>query len=190
MRTTTKAAAVLAVAIVTLGASATSEPRDLERYEPPFAAGSSGGDRWNLLHADDDGRIVVARAYPVPSVLGCGALAGWESFRITHEATEEFGNVHVDLADVAVDPYTFISVTVRDEAGEFIGSAKLRGPLVEQTHAFDVPVTWNGEDGFEPQTVQLDFGLELTSACPSADAGTVRFTAVTLQDHAPSPPED
>lgn len=187
MRTMTRVVAVLAVAAVTLGARPASEPQELASFTPPYAEGSSGGDDYNLLRADEDGRIVVGRAYPVVSVLSCNAYAGWQNFRIDHEATEEFGNVHVELADVAVDPYTFISVNVRDAAGEFIGSSKVRGPIAAPGHSLDVPITWNGEDGFEPQTVEIQFGLELTSACPSADAGTVRFTSLTLQDHAPSP---
>lgn len=190
MRTMTRLAAVLVVALATMAASSSDEPQERASYAPPYEQGSSGGDQWNLLHSDDDGRIVVARAYPVASVIRCGAFAGWESFEIVHEATEEFGNIHLDLADVAVDPYTFISVNVQDEAGEFIGSTKVRGPLVEPSAGLDVPVEWNGEDGFEPQTVRLQFGLELTSACPSADAGTVTFSSVTLQDHAAPASED
>lgn len=182
MRTMTKVAAVTTVALALVAARPDSESRDVASFEPPYAEGSSGGDSSNLLHADDEGRIVVARAHPVPSFLSCDAFAGWQNFRIDHDATEEFGNVHVALADVVLDPYTFISVAVHDAAGEFIGSAKVRGPLTGE-HRLDVPITWNG-DGFEPQAVQLDFGLELTSACPSADAGTARFTSVTLQDQA------
>lgn len=185
MRTTSKVVSVLLVALLLVAARAQGDPRDLATYEPPYAEGSSGGDSSNLLHSDDEGRIVVARAHPRPSFLSCAAYAGWQNFRITHEATEAFGNVRIALADVVVDPYTFLSVSVHDAAGEFIGSAKVRGPLTALEHGLDVPITWNG-DGFEPQTVQLEFGLELTSACPSADAGTARFTAVTLQDQAHS----
>ncbi len=177
---TSLAAAVLAVGFLmahTDGGTATV-------YTPPFAAGPSGGDQYNLVQTSEDGRITVGRAYPVPSAIGCSGRAGYASFEITHTAAAPVVEVTVDHTEAAVDPYTFLSVNVIDDDGRFLGSGKLRGLLVGDGHV-DVPVSWPAEPEFRARDVRIQVGLELTSACPAVDGGTLRVPTVTVVEEAP-----
>ena len=169
-------AALLAVALVA-SSNTSDESAD---YPPPYEVGPSGGDAFNLMQTQEDGRIIVGRAYPLPSFLSCEAQGGWTLFEITHHAAGEIPSVSVDFSDAAVDPYVFVTVNVIDADDEFLGSAHERGPLTSSGQ-ITVPLSWPvlaEDEEFEPRDIRIQFGLEITSACPSVDAGTVKFDVV------------
>jgi hypothetical protein len=64
---------------------------------------------------------------------------------------------------------------VRDATGRWIGNAKPAGLL--NSGNIDVPVRW---DSTVRGPLQVIFGLEVATACPHADAGTINFTSVTV----------
>lgn len=169
-------AALLAVALV----ASSNATEGGEHYYPPYEVGASGGDDFNLMQTQDDGRIVAARAYPIPSSIGCGAEGGWTLFEVTHHAEDEVASVSVDFSEAVVDPYVFVTINVIDADDEFLGSAHERGPLTGDGE-IAVPLTWPvlaEDEEFEPRDIRIQFGLEITSACPSADAATVKFDVV------------
>lgn len=174
------AAAALAVGLLT----AHTDGGQATTYAPPFAAGPTGGDQYNLVEAGDDGRITVGRAYPVPSAIGCSGRAGYAAYEIVHPAAAPVTAVTVEHVEAAVDPYTFLSVNVIDDDGRFLASHKLRGLLVGDGH-LDVPVDWPDEPEFRARDVRVQVGLELTSACPAVDGGTVRIATVTVVEESP-----
>lgn len=181
---------IMVAAVLALVALPAAEHGGDAVYAPDqFEAGPEGGDQFNLIQRGDDGRITIVRAYPVPSVISCGAAGGFSTYRITHTAAEPVGHVSVAWSQAAVDQYTFATVSVKDvETGAFIGSHAERGPIVNTGH-FDVEVDWPGQhDDQDPHSrdLQIDFGVQLTSACPSADAGTMRFDSVTVSSSGPA----
>lgn len=161
----------------TSAASGTQAQGGGKQYTAPYRTGPSGGDQFNLLHAGEDGRIVVGRFYPVVSVISCNAKGGFATYEITHRATAPVKRVTVAFAEAAVDPYTFVVVNVIDRDGSFLGSLHRRGPLTGDGE-LKVPVRWGGRA--TPRRIRVQFGLQLTSACPSADLGTVRFASVSV----------
>lgn len=166
----------LVAALASLGAV---HDGDHDHYEPPYALGPSGGDSFNHLHAGDDGRMVVGRAYPVVSVLSCSAEGGYITYEIVHPATAPVETVSVAFAEALLDPYVFATVNVIDDDGRFLGTFKQRGELIGDG-TFEVDVEWPAETEFRPRDIRIQFGLELTSACPSADVGTMRFPGVSV----------
>lgn len=158
-------------------------PRGTQTYEPPFRAGPSGGDRWNVVSAQPDGRVTVVRAYPVPGRgFNCGTGAGYAKLQVVHEVDAPVREVRIAYTDAALDPYTFIVGAVRTGNYRWLGHATQQGPLVGSGELV-VPVRWLKR---WPSAVVIEFGVEISSACPSVDAGTVRFTSVTTS---PKPTE-
>ena len=161
--------ATLAAALfVTPGAQAASQT-----YEPDFEAGPTGGDSYNYMQREPSGRITVARVHPSPGGISCTGNAGKAMHRVTHQMTSAVDEIAVDFTEAAVDPFITVLATVRDEAGNFVGSTQVQGAFDSGSLAVDI----------EPNTATqlvIDFGLQLSSACPSVDAGTIRFTKVTI----------
>lgn len=149
-------------------------------YSAPYAAGPTGGDNKNYMSVDEDGRITVARADPVPGALGCSAKAGYAKYLVTHQVDTPVDAVTVAFAEAVVDPYTFIVATVRDQAGRSLGYASVRGRVGEGELV--IPLETLPDEA--PTSLAVEFGLELSSACPSVDAGTARFTSVTIREKA------
>lgn len=170
---------LMITAVTALGGVAATEA-DTTAYEPPYAAGPTGGDQYNLARADEDGRLVLGRLYPIPSSIGCRARGGFVNFEIRHHADAPVAAVTVDHVEAAVDPYTFVSINVLDDDGRFLASQKSHGPIVG-TGTFEVDVHWRDDDT-RVRDIRIQVGLELTSACPSADGGTLRIPAVTVTD--------
>lgn len=168
---------LLTTVLVLVSLAATGSSAD--SYTAPYPLGPSGGDSYNVVRADDDGRIVVGRASPVPGAISCNSAGGYATFEIVHEATDPVTSVTVDYSGAAVDPYVFVSILVIDDDGAFLGNLKRRGIIVADG-SFAVPVDWPAEATHRVRSIRIQFGLELTTACPSADAGTMRFDAVTV----------
>lgn len=174
--------AILVLTLAAFGGMAATGPASTT-YAPPYAAGPSGGDRYNVSEAGDDGRLVLLRAYPVPSSIGCAARGGFVNYELTHTADAPLGTVTVGYEEAAVDPYTFVSVNVIDDDGRFLGSRKAHGPLTG-AGSLEVDVHWPDDDeaAHRIRDVRIQVGLEVTSACPSVDGGTLRVPAVTVTD--------
>ena len=167
--------ASLVVAICALAAPPPSQAATATTYEPPFALGPSGGDSRGLSSAEPDGRVTVARAYPAPGPISCPGDGHFATLQVVHEAKGSLRSVTAEFTDALVDPFVYVSVGVRDATGRWIGSKKVGGA----TGSGDVvvPVRW---DRSVKLPLQVQFGLELSTACPHADAGTLRFTRLTL----------
>ena len=162
------ATVLTAVALVLLlGAS-----NGAESYEAPYRTGPSGGDEWNYIDASEDGRITIGRVYFVPAALNCPAEGGYANFRVRHDLRGRTRSVVVDYTEAAVDPYTIVTVVAR-AGGRAVGSKKLVGPV-----AGDGRIAVPLRVPRAARTLVIDFGLELTSACPSADGGTIRFATL------------
>lgn len=172
-----RALRLLLVLVLALSLVAASGGEDHAHYPPPYEVGISGGDEFNMMQAGEDGRMVVGRAYPVPSFLSCDAKGGFMLYELTHHAESPADRVAVAFSDAAVDPYVFVTVNVIDADGEFLGTAHQRG-LLTGSGELTVPLAWPEEDTFTPRDIRVQFGLEMTSACPSTDGGTIKFDDV------------
>jgi hypothetical protein len=168
---------VLALLLALGGGTGAVADSTTKTYQPPFKAGPAGGDTYNYRNADPNGRVTVARAYPVPAVVGCGAGAAHAKLIIDHKVDPTIKSVRVDWTEAAVDPYVFVSVRVHAKDGDTYGGKKVRGPIGDGF--LEVPVEWpTGENA--PTDAVVEFGLEISSACPSAAAATIRFTSVSV----------
>lgn len=151
-------------------------------YTPPFAEGPSGGDEYNLLIADPQGRVTAGRAYPQPGGISCAGEAGFVKLEVDHAPTNPVETVSVAFTEAAIDSYTFAVAAVRDANGAYLGSHQFRGP-VGGDGTLEVPVEWPaGDPAFALDRVTIEFGLQLSGACPSVDGGTLRFTQVTVSE--------
>jgi hypothetical protein len=149
-----------------------------KRYAPPYKIGPSGGDSFNVVRNDPaTGRIAVVRAYPVPAVLFCGGASAYQQQRVKHKVTSAVHKVTLAYDQAATDGYTFLSLLVRDDKGRFLGSSRVRGPLVG---AGSISASIKGKAPKRGRTLVIDFGLSVSSACPSADGGTVQLPSVTV----------
>lgn len=173
-RRTAVLAAVLSL-LLTSGAVA-AEP--LATYEPPFTAGPSGGDSFSYRNANaEDGRIIVGRAYPVYNPIQCGPGGGWARLQVTHTVTEPISGVSATFTDALVDPYTFVTVAVRDADGDWLASARQRGPI---TDGGTISAALSAKSPKAGEVVTIQFGLDMASACPHVNGGTARFTTITV----------
>jgi hypothetical protein len=160
------AAAVVAVGLIGLPTPSGAAPS--KTYAPPFALGPSGGDSDGYQSADPQGRITVARMYPVPGPISCPGQGHYATLTVVHKVSASY-------TEALVDPFVYVSIGVRDATGRWIGSRKIGGATDSGT--FDVPVRW---DATVHGPLQVIFGLELSTACPHADAGTMRFTSLRV----------
>lgn len=167
-------AAGLAVAAALLAVPTSSTAAPATTYEPPFALGPSGGDR-GYASAEPDGRVVVARAYPAPGPISCPGGGSYATLVVNHKDRKPVRTVTAAFTDALVDPFVYVSVGVRDATGRWIGSVKTGGATGSGQTV--VPVRW---DSTVRPPLQVVLGLELSTACPHADAGMLRFTSVTV----------
>jgi hypothetical protein len=167
------AAAVAVIGLVVLQAPSQAAPS--KTYAPPFALGPSGGDSDGFSSADPGGRIIVGRMYPAPGPISCPGGGQFATFKVVHKVTAPVHKVSAAYTEALVDPYVYVSIGVRDATGRWIGSRKIGGATNAGT--FDVPVRW---DRTIRGPLQVIFGLELSTACPHADGGTIRFTSLTV----------
>jgi hypothetical protein len=173
---TVRARQLVAAAVATVGLLALpSGAAPAKTYSPPFALGPSGGDSDGYQSADPQGRVIVARMYPIPGPIGCPGAGHYATLKVVHTLTGPVHKVSAAYTEALVDPFVYVSVGVRDATGRWIGSVKQGG--ASDSGSIDVPIRW---DKTVRGPLQVIFGLELSTACPHADAGTIRFTSVKV----------
>jgi hypothetical protein len=152
-------------------------------YSPPFEDGPAGGGTGSYSDRGDDGRIVIGRVYPVPGPIQCPGGGAFAKYEVGHTLTGPISTVTATFTEAAVDQFVFVKLSVRDEEGEWLDTVELRGPLLLEgdiTLELD-DALFAGEDGYEPGDVlTVQFGLQMASACPHVNGGTVRFTEITV----------
>jgi hypothetical protein len=159
-------------------------------YKAPFTQGPSGPDpkvdQWNYLSADPaTGTITVVRYNPTPGAFNCAGNGGYDYLRVTHTVTDPVSTVTASYGQAALDGYTWVKANVSyvDSAGvtQWLGAAEQRGPLAADGSA--VPGTITVPLDFSPPAgtaVTIDVGLQVASACPNVDGGTVQLQQVTV----------
>lgn len=173
MRTRT-ARLALVIAAALLGAAAPSDAAPSTTYLPPFAVGPSGGDL-GYASAEPGGRVTVARGYPLLGPVSCPGGGSFATLLVQHKGRTPVRRVTASYTEALVDPFVYVSVGVRDATGRWVGSQKAGG--ASGSGDIVVPVRWDAQ--VRPP-LQVQFGLELSTACPHMDAGTIRFTSVTV----------
>lgn len=170
--------AVAALGLVTsLAGSSGAAPA--VSYTAPWTAAPGGGDQYNVVNTDaTNGRISMARVYPVPAVLSCGGASPYAGWRVKYtRGTVPAGSVKAEWVDAATDGYTFLQVVVRDAQGLSRGAAEVRGPLTgtgSVTAAIDDTKLKPGD------VLTIDVHVKLSSACPDAGGGTVTVQKITV----------
>jgi hypothetical protein len=144
-------------------------------YSPPFAIGPSGGDADGYASADPQGRVTVLRVYPAPGPISCPGDGHYATLKVAHRLAGPVRKVAAAYTDALVDPYVYVSVGVRDATRRWIGVRKASG--LTGSGSVVVPIRW---DKTVRGPLEVVFGLELSTACPHADAGTINFTSVTV----------
>ena len=166
----------LAVALLAVGLLASpSGAAPAKTYTAPFALGPAGGDSSGYASADPQGRVTVMRAYPAPGPISCPGDGHYATLKVVHKVTGPVRKVTAAYTQALVDPYVYVSVGVRDAKGRWIGSTKAAG--LTDSGDVVVPVRW---DKSVRGPLQVIFGLELSTACPHADAGTINFVSITI----------
>jgi hypothetical protein len=147
-------------------------------YTPPFAAGPQGGDSFSHRSANtEDGRVLVGRAYPVFNPIQCGPGGAFARLQVNHTITAPITKVSATFTEALVDPYTFVSVALRDAKGNWLASTRTRGPITEGDTITANLFKASPQAG---QVVTVQFGLDMASACPHVNGGTARFTTITV----------
>lgn len=167
--------ALVAVLLATAVLALPSGAAPARTYPPPFAIGPTGGDSDGFASADPKGRVTVLRLYPAPGPISCPGDGHYATLKVVHKLTAPVRKVSVAYTQAFVDPYVYVSVGIRDATGRWIGSKK--APGLTDSGNIVVPVRW---DKTVRGPLQVIFGLELSTACPHADAGTINFASVTV----------
>jgi hypothetical protein len=158
------------------------------QYGPPYQAGPQGGDQFNTVTVDPgQGTVTILRAYPFVGVFNCGGTGGYGSLKVTPTLRVPVQTVVVAYANSGWDGYTWLMVLVRDASGNWLGSKQVRGPTAG-SGVVSVPLATTVTPG---STISVQFGLQVASACPNVDGGTVRFASVSVGgggSAAPRPP--
>lgn len=146
-------------------------------YTAPYPVGPTGGDSFNRVIVDAAaGRITIIRYNPIPGAFNCAGAGGYARFRLSHLVTEPITQISIDFNETALDAYTWVIANATQGANWF-GSLEQRGPLVGEGTLI-IPLALPGPE--IGKTLTFDFGLQVASACPNVNGGTVRFTGVTL----------
>lgn len=165
----------LASSVVPASAGSTGARRS---FTAPFKVGPSGGDSFSYHSASTDGSVTVARVYPIPGVINCTKGAPYAKLDVLDRARKPIRKVVVSYDSAAVDNFTFAMVSLRDVThNRWYGTTTDRGFVAGSgtiTLRPDQP-----QGGF-PKPLTIEFGLQQSSACPSADAGSIRFTKVEV----------
>lgn len=177
---TGRAAAMLAAAValaVVVPASAAPGSGG-KSYEAPFKVGTDGGDSFSYHSASPDGTVTVGRVYPIPGAINCTKGGPWAMLYIDHKTSKPVHKIVVSYTSAAVDNFTFALVSLRDpKRDQFYGTESVRGVL---NGSGKITLRPDAGQGPFPRTLRIQFGLQQSSACPNADAGTIQFTKVQV----------
>jgi hypothetical protein len=166
----------LLVALATAAALSGAGPASAAKaksYEAPFKAGPSGGDSFSYHSADSSGTVTVGRVYPIPGAINCTKGGPYAKLLVPVKAP--VAKIVVSYDSAAVDNFTFAMVGLHDNKGDWFGTKQLRGFI---TGSGNITFTPDGGQGTGPLTIE--FGLQQSSACPNADAGTIHFSKVQV----------
>jgi hypothetical protein len=159
------------------GAAAPAGARS-HTYKPPYHKGSQGGDFANLVYSDpSSGWVGVVRAYPVFNPFGCPSNGGFVTLRVLHRVTAPVPSVEVDYSNAMIDQYSFLTVGVKEE-DRYLGSKEVRGPIEGSGRVLVPLVLGKATRG---STLRIDFGVEVSSACPNVDAAMAQFDRVVVR---------
>ena len=166
---------LLAAAAAVVALPATSHAAPSKTYSAPFAVGPAGGDNLGFRSADPNGQVMVGRVYPMVGPISCPGGGAYADLKVVHKDRAKVKKVSASYTQALIDPYVYLSVGVRDATGRWIGLVKPAG--LTDSGNLVVPVRW---DRSVRGPLQVIFGLEIATACPHADAGTINFTSVTV----------
>jgi hypothetical protein len=178
MRRPRAARTIVALAALTLIAASPAHA------EPPtFQPGPKGGDEYNVVNTADPatGRVTIVRVGARAGAVNCPGNGGFALLQTPAAVSAVSRSVTIRYAETVIDPYTWITASVRTPSGDLLGGAKQRGPIADSGDirvGFSVPV--DGAGNAIIASVVVFVGLEVASACPNVDGGTVRFTDVTV----------
>jgi hypothetical protein len=171
-------AAVAVAAALASVVPADASPSTAKTYQAPFKVGTTGGDSFSYHSASSDGSVTVGRVYPIPGAINCTKGGPWAMLYVDHKATKPVHKVVVSYTSAAVDNFTFALVSLRDPKHDrWFGTKSARGFIAGSGTITLKPD--KGQGSF-PRTLRIQFGLQQSSACPSADAGTIQFTKVQV----------
>lgn len=175
-RVATAVAAAVALALVVPASAAPAGGG--KTFQAPFKVGSTGGDSFSYDSASADGTVTVGRVYPIPGAINCTKGGPWAMLYVDFKARKPVHKVVVSYTSAAVDNFTFALVSLRDpKRNRFYGTESLRGVV---TGAGQITLRPDGGQAPFPRKLRVQFGLQQSSACPNADAGTIQFTKVTV----------
>jgi hypothetical protein len=166
-------AAVAVLALLALQGPSSAAPS--KTYTAPYAVGPSGGDSDGYASADPQGRVTVFRMYPAPGPINCPGAGHFATLKVVHKLTGPVRKVTAAYDQALVDPYVHVTVGVRDATGRWLGNVKPAG--LTNSGTIVVPVRW---DKTVRGPLQVLFGLEIATACPHVDGGTINFTSVSV----------
>ena len=171
-------AAVAVAAALASVVPADASPASGKTYQAPFKVGSTGGDGFSYHSASSDGSVTVGRVYPIPGAINCTKGGPWAMLYVDHKASKPVHKVVVSYTSAAVDNFTFALVSLRDpQQNRWYGTKEVRGFLAGSG---TITLKPDQKQGKFPQTLRVQFGLQQSSACPNADAGTIQFTKVQV----------
>jgi len=170
--------AVVVTAVGSLLAVNPASAASQKTYQAPFKVGSSGGDAWSYHSASAAGTVTVGRVYPIPGAINCTKGGPWAMLYVDHKATKPVHKVVISYTSGAVDNFTFALLSLRDpQQGRWYGTKSVRG-FIEGSGT--ITLKPDHQAGKFPRTLRIQFGLQQSSACPNADAGTIQFTKVQV----------
>lgn len=147
-------------------------------YAAPFKVGPNGGDSFSYHSASSDGTVTVGRVYPIPGAINCTKGGPYAMLYVDHKATKPVHKVVVSYTNAAVDNFTFALLSLRDtQHNRWFGTTTARGFI---SGSGTITLTPDKQSGSFPRTLRIQFGLQQSSACPNADAGTIQFTKVQV----------
>ena len=171
-------AALLLVLSLVLVPGAHAAGKGKKVYSAPYQEGPTAGDQWAMSTANtDDGRIFVGRAYPIFNPISCAPGGGMAKLQVTHKVTKKISKVSAAYDFAAVDPYTFVTLSVRTKKGKWLAGTRQRGPIVG-SGVIEAPL-FDGSPK-RGKKVLVQFGLEMASACPQVNGGSAQFTEITV----------
>lgn len=175
---TTVGVAVALAAVVPATAAPTRGDGGGKSYQAPFKVGTDGGDSFSYHSASADGTVTVGRVYPIPGAINCTKGGPYAMLYVDHKATKPINKIVVSYTSAAVDNFTFALVSLRDlKRDAWFGTKSVRGVI---QGSGTITLKPDDRQGPFPRTLRIQFGLQQSSACPNADAGTIQFTKVQV----------